>query len=125
MAGMAEWWRLEELPELEPPFEVLELRPGEEKVFTVIDYKLGKAVIHPRWPGAPSEKEVAVLRLYVPREEKEFFPYYYDVASKRLIAQLITILREADVPRHKVKIRVKKEGVPPKAYFAVTVLAVE
>ena len=115
---------LEALPWLEPPFEILELEPEEEKVLTVIDYKIGKAIIHPRWAGAPEEKLVKMIRLYVPPEEKPLFPHYWDVAARTLVAQLEKVLQEADVPRHKVRIRIKKVGKAPKARFLVQVLAV-
>ena len=111
---------LERLKELEPPYEILELKPGETKTFTVIDWQLGKITIHPRWPGAPKEKTVRAIRLFVPPEEKPLFPHYYDATAGTLVPQLWTILREAGVPPNRVVLTITKVGAAPKARFSVS-----
>jgi len=110
----------EALPELEPPYEILELKPGETKAITVIDWQLGKMTIHPRWPGAPPEKTVRAIRLFVPREEKPLFPHYWDITAGTLVPQVWTILREARVPPNKVVLEITKVGAAPKARFSVS-----
>jgi len=85
---------VEALKELEPPYEILELKPGETVSFTVVDWQLGKMTIHPRWPGAPKEKVVRAVR--------------------------VLLLREARVPPNRVKITITKVGAAPKARFSVS-----
>ena len=111
---------LEKLKLLEPPYEILELKPGESKTITVVDWELGKIVIHPRWPGAPKEKVVMAVRMHVPKEEKKLFPYYWDATAGTLVPQLYTILREAGVPPNRVKLTITKVGAAPKARFSVS-----
>ena len=116
--------RLEELPVLPEPYEILELAPEEERVITVVDWELGRMLIHPRWPGAPAEKWVRAVRMHVPREEKPLFPHYWDATAGTLVPQLWTILREARVPPNRARIRIKKVGAAPKARFSVSLLEV-
>jgi len=111
---------LEALKELEPPYEILELKPGETVSFTVLDWQLGKMTIHPRWPGAPSEKVVRAVRVFVPKEEKPLFPHYWDITAGTLVPQIYTLLREARVPPNRVKITITKVGAAPKARFSVS-----
>jgi len=116
---------LEELRTLPPPYEILELAPNEEKCFTVIDWELGKMVIHPRWPGAPKEKVVLGCRLHTPKEDKPLFPHYWDVTASTLVPQVYTILKAARVPPNKVRLCIKKIGVAPKARFQVRLVPLE
>ena len=76
------------------PFEILELRDGETIRLRVVNFEFGEAVIHPRYAGAPAEKRIPVLRLYVPPEYKPRGPPYWDVTSKTLQAQLKPLLAE-------------------------------
>lgn len=76
------------------PFELLELRDGESVRLKVRDYEFGEMVIHPRYTGAPGEKRVPVLRLYVPAEYKPRGVPYWDVTAKTLQAQLKPLLPE-------------------------------
>ena len=110
----------QKLEVLEPPYEILELKPGESKTITVIDWQLGQMTIHPRWPGAPKEKTVRAIRLFVPEEEKPLFPHYWDVTAGTLVPQLWTILREARVPPNRVVLEITKVGAAPKARFSVS-----
>jgi len=74
-------------------------------------------VIHPRYPGAPSEKEVEVLRVHVTEAAKVAPPYYFDITSKTLMAQMIPLLMERDYDRYEYL--VTKYGVAPKARFTL------
>jgi len=111
---------LERLKDLEPPYEILELKPGETKSLTVVDWQLGKMKISPRWPGAPAEKVIRAIRLFVPKEEKPTFPHYFDATAGTLVPQLYTILREAGVPPRTIRLEITKIGSPPKARFSVS-----
>ena len=126
MAAAARLWppRLEELPELPPPHEILELEPCKPFKLTVIRYELGKMVIKPRWPGAPPEKVVAALRVHVPEEEKKLFPYYYDLTPSTLVPQVLTILAAYPIPPRKAVLEIHKVGVAPKARFSVKLVEV-
>lgn len=115
---------LEKLKELPPPYEILELKPGEEKRITVVDFEFGKIRIHPRWPGAPKEKWVRCVRLHVPKEEKKYFPFYWDATAGTLVPQLLTILKETGVPSRIVRIGIRKIGMAPKARFSVSLLEI-
>jgi len=70
MARPFEYWeKIEELPELPPPYEILELADGEEIVMTIRDYIVGRMEIEPRFPGAPKRKKIVAIRIFVPGEE--------------------------------------------------------
>ena len=115
---------IEELRELPPPYEILELEPEEERCFTVVQWEYGKIKIHPRYPGAPPEKWVRGCRVHILPEEKPLFPHYYDLTASTLVPQVLAILTKAHVPPNKVKLCIKKVGVAPKARFQVRVLEV-
>ena len=115
---------LESLPELPPPYEILELKPGETRRLTVVRWGIGRAVIHPRFPGAPREKTVRVIRMWVPEEEKPLYPHYWDATAGTLVPQLYAILRDVGVPPHKAVIEITKVGAPPKARFSVRLVEV-
>lgn len=133
---------MEALKELSPPFEMLDIDPGQTVTMTVLRWEFGLAVIHPRYPGAPPEKEVTILRIWVPVEQKIeqlrklgkippgggpaaagaqlAVPPYWDIAQRRLQEGLKPLL---PAPGGKpVTIEVQKIGLPPRAYFSVRVL---
>jgi len=107
---------------LRPPFEILELADGESVTIRVREWELGRMVIVPRWPGAPPEKEVVGLRMHLFPGYKAYFPYYYDVTARRLVAQLVTILTRPDFRDYEITIT--KRGVAPKAWFEVSLAPV-
>jgi hypothetical protein len=109
--------RGETLPFLDPPFEILEFEPGKAYEFTVAAFKIGRLKIKPRWPGAPEEKEVIAIRIFVPKEEKPQFPHYWDITPSRLVTQLAAMLI-AEFPRQR-RIRVLRDIAGPKAHFSV------
>jgi len=106
--------------ELEGPFELLDLRDRQSLVLTVLDYKLGITTIHPRYPGGPLEKQIRVLRVHVPREEKAAGVAYWDLTSQTLIAQLLPFL--PDLKARKGKVRIQAFGMAPSKRFSVELL---
>jgi len=112
--GMAEEVAVQVLP---GPYEILELLNGETIFIKPIAKEYGKVIIRPRWPGAPPEKEVLALRVFVDPETKPFFPYYFDLTSRRLVALLGPIIDR--IIGEGVWLRITKRGTAPKAWFEV------
>lgn len=106
-----------ELRELLGPYELLELADREHAVLRIVSHELGTMVIHPRWPGAPAEKEISVLRVHLAPGVKLYPPMYFDITSKTLIAQLQPFLLERGFERYEFVIT--KYGVPPRARFTL------
>lgn len=104
---------------LSGPYEIRELGDGEVWEFRVENWEVGEVVIHPRFPGAPAEKRIRTLRVYVPRAEKPAGMPYWDVTSQTLIAQLEPFLRTPDFRTR--RFRVQAFGVAPRKRFTVTV----
>jgi len=103
---------------LEPPYEIFELKDGETRDLEIIDYKVGEMTIHPK-DGRPP-KDIRGLRVHVPKVGKEFFPYYWDITSTTLTAQLLPLLEQG---LHKTRrFRITKRGVPPMARFTLEVV---
>ena len=108
------------LVELPGPFEILELRDGQSIVLRVVDWRLGLMKIHPRFAGAPAEKVIKVLRLYVPRDVKPVGPDYWDITAQTLIYQLLPFLQD---PRFRERtFKITAYGVAPRKRFTVEVL---
>ena len=101
------------------PFEILELRDGESLRLKVVKYEWGEMVIHPRYPGAPAEKRIPVLRLYVPADYKPRGPPYWDVTSKTLQAQLKPLLESLRAEGR--EFTVTAHGVAPSKRFTVRI----
>jgi len=74
-------------------------------------------LIHPRYPGAPEEKEIESLRLHLAPGVKALPPNYYDLTSKTLQSQMLPMLLERGFERYEYVIT--KYGVAPKARFTV------
>lgn len=110
----------EKLPQIPPPHEILELADGQEIVFTVQDYMVGRMTIEPRWPGAPKEKTIVAIRVFVPPEEKPVGPPYWDITPSTLVFQLLSIL--PNIEKGRTKIRIKAFGERPRKRFMVEVI---
>jgi hypothetical protein len=82
------------LPLLPGPYEILDLKEGESVLIHPMKWVNGRVIIHPRYPGAPAEKEIVAIRLFVPREEKPFGAPYWDLTSQTLRASLEPVLDE-------------------------------
>ena len=106
-----------ELRELLGPYELLELRDRESVTLQIVSSELGSMIIHPRWPGAPKEKTITVLRVHLAAGVKPYPPQYFDITSKTLIAQLQPFLMERGFERQEFVIT--KFGQPPRARFTL------
>ena len=98
------------------PMEIYEWEDGHTEEWTIERWQEGTLEIHPR-DGRPS-KEITVLRIHVPEEEKPEFPHYWDLTSARLVAQLHMILPRGGIGPF--KIRVTAIGSAPRTHFSVT-----
>jgi len=107
----------ERLRALPGPYEVLDLRDGERVRLRVVSWERGSMTIHPRWAGAPEEKEIPVLRVHLQEGVKPFPPMYYDLTSKTLQAQMLPLLLEPGFDRYEYV--VTKYGVAPRARFTL------
>ncbi|MBF6606967.1 MAG: hypothetical protein IVW53_15475, partial [Chloroflexi bacterium] len=74
------------MADLEGPFEILELGAGEARSMTIVSAQLGEMTIKPA--SAPAGKVIKALRVNVEHADKPTFPYYWDITSQTLIAQL-------------------------------------
>jgi len=99
------------------PMEYLDLPDRGVAKLRIVTWQRGTGIIHPRYAGAPEEKEVEVLRLHLAAGVKAFPPPYYDITSKTLIAQLLPLLLERGFERYEYVIT--KFGVAPKARFTL------
>ena len=104
---------------LESPVELLELKDGQTVKFRIEKWKKGKLAIKPRWTGAPPEKTVDVLRIWVPKAYKPYFPPYWDITSNRLRAELEGFLQRPDLAG--LEFTVVAYGSAPRTRYTVTV----
>ena len=104
---------------LESPFDILDLKDGESTTIRVERWERGLMTIHPRYAGAPPEKEIQALRVWLFKEYKPYFPPYKDITAGKLIGQLIPILESPG--SENLEIIITKRGFPPKAIFQVSV----
>ena len=104
------------------PYEIFELADGQSFDLEPTSWERGTIVIHPRYPGAPAEKVISVLRLHLRTGSKPYPPMYYDVTAKTLIAQLMPLLSYPDFVEYRY--RVTKHGVAPRARFTLERLPV-
>jgi len=108
---------VEELRVLPGPYEIMDLRDRESVRLRIVSYEQGSITIHPRYEGAPPEKEIPVLRVHLAPGVKAFPPNYYDITSKTLIAQLLPLLYERGFENYEYVIT--KYGVAPRARFTL------
>jgi len=108
---------VESLRDLNPPFEILDMKDGETIKLRCYKWELGKTTIVNRTTG--ETKVVQVLRVHVCKEYKNSYPFYWDITAKRLIAQLLPILQRLDFSRFVITIT--KLGEKPIARFTVDV----
>jgi len=107
----------EDMNELAGPYEIFELVDREVRELIITKWEQGRVIIYP--PHKPGGKVINALRVHVPAETKDFFPYYWDITSKTLVAQMVPYL-EAGGYEGK-KFTVTKYGVAPKARFTLEV----
>ena len=99
------------------PYELLDLADRGSVRLRVVSWEQGSILIHPRWEGAPAEKEIGALRVHLAAGVKLYPPPYWDVTSKTLIAQLLPFLLERGYERYEYV--VTKYGIAPKARFTL------
>lgn len=108
---------VERVRRLPGPYEILDLEDRQSVTLRVVSWERGSIIIHPRYRGAPAEKEIVALRLHLAAGVKPYPPMYYDVTSKTLQAQFMPYLMAADFERYEYV--VTKYGVAPKARFTL------
>jgi len=108
---------LVKLPDLPPPYEILDTEPCRTYRMKVVRWEIGKLIIHPRWIGAPPEKLIHVIRVYTTEVYKGTWPYYWEITPRRLVSQLYTMFR-AGIPEGMV-LEIHRDVAGPKAHFSV------
>jgi hypothetical protein len=107
----------EELAMLPEPYEFLELADKSSIRLRIQSYDYGLALIKPKYPGAPAQKEIKVLRFHMDRKDKPTAPHYWDFTASTAIASILPMLR---ANYHKTKVLVlTAQGVAPKKRFTV------
>jgi len=109
---MYEW-----IERLEGPFEILELEDQQTKEIQPTGFRIGTVVIYPQ--HKPTGKEIKAVRLFVAEGAKDFSPYYWDVTSQTLNAQMIPYLESREPGTYVLVIT--KHGIAPKARFTLQV----
>lgn len=99
------------------PYEVLELEDEGILQTKISSFEVGEVLIHPAYK--PDGKLIKALRIHVPEADKAYFPFYWDVTSQTLIAQLLPYLEQPGYAQRTYE--VTKHGVAPKARFTLTV----
>jgi len=102
---------------LSEPFEILELADGVSMRLKVVRFEAGETVIHPRYPGAPAEKRIPVLRLHLAEGYKPTGVPYWDLTSKTLQAQLKPLL--ANLVATGKEVTITAHGAGPGKRFSV------
>jgi hypothetical protein len=111
---------VEELKELPPPYEILDLGDRGTKDLVVEKWELGTMKIVPRRDRI--EKRIKALRVWVTEEVKPTEPGYWDITSTTLIQGFLPHL---EVPDFKLKrFRITKYGVAPAARFTLEVIPI-
>lgn len=105
------------MAKLEGPYEILELEDGGILETRVEKWEEGEVEIHPGY--RPEGKLITAIRIHVPKDRKEFFPWYWDITSQTLVAQIRPFLEAPGYERKTFKIT--KHGVPPRARFTLEV----
>ncbi|MGH7375865.1 MAG: hypothetical protein ACREKK_00415 [Candidatus Methylomirabilales bacterium] len=101
------------------PIELLDLPAGGELVTRVTRFEQDTAFIKPA--RAPQGVTVSVVRLHVPLEDKATAPPWWDVTATTLQPSLVAALPA--VVGGARWIRIRKQGVAPRARFSLEVLA--
>jgi hypothetical protein len=99
------------------PYEILELDDGGVLTTKISDWSIGQVEIHPAYK--PEGKFIKALRIHVPEVDKTYFPFYWDVTSQTLLAQLQPYLEQPGYAQRTFTIT--KHGVAPRARFTLAV----
>lgn len=101
-----------------PPYDLLELRPEGELVTRVKAFEEGPMPVTPR--DGRSAKIVLGVRLFVPPEDKQTSPDYWDVTSQTVKPSLLVLARQAVTSGRWLKLHKYGSGVG--ARFGVELL---
>lgn len=101
---------------VEAPYDILELAENGFKDLTVTAFERGKMTIAPR--DGRAAKEINVVRLTVPTNEKPTPPNYWDVTAQLVLPTLeATLSAPGALPK---RIRITKVGTGPSSRLTVT-----
>jgi hypothetical protein len=100
------------------PYEIFELEDGQTHSTKVDSWELGEVEIHPKYK--PEGKFITALRIHVPKHFKDYFPFYWDITSSTLVAQLLPFLESEGYAQKTYSIT--KHGVAPRARFTLKVV---
>lgn len=78
------------------PYEILEMRDGEQLQICPESWEFGKMEIRPR-DGRPP-KQILVIRLHVSKAAKPTIPQYWDVTAQHLAVALLGYLEHGGPP---------------------------
>lgn len=106
------------MEQLSEPREILDLPDMGVLSTHVLSWEEGETTIFP--DSAPQGKVVVAMRIHVPQGDKAHFPFYWDITSKTLRAQLLPMLNEIVAAKRTVKIT--KYGIGPAARFRTEVI---
>jgi len=104
---------------LSEPFEFLDLKDGVSLTLAISAAEWGEGVIKPRYPGAPEEKRIPILRLTAKEGYKPVGAPYWDVTSKTLQAQLRPLL--PDLISTGKEFTITAHGVAPAKRYSLKV----
>jgi len=107
------------MAKLVEPFEYLDLDDGQSVRLKVTRFEWGEGVIHPRYAGAPAEKVIPILRMYVVSGFKPTGAPYWDTSSKTLQGQLRPL--ESQIVKDGREFVVTAHGSGPAKRFTVRV----
>lgn len=105
---------MEKLP---GPYEILELEDEGTLTTKIENWQAGEVEIHPAYK--PEGKFITALRIHVPKTDKDYFPFYWDITSQTLVAQLLPYLEQPGWGQRTYTIT--KHGVAPRARFTLVV----
>jgi len=108
------------MTKLAGPYEVFELQDKQSMELVITGYTKGEVVIHPRYAGAPAEKTVMAMRVFVDPGTKPTGPPWWDLTSQTLIAQLEPFL--ANVAKAPRRVRLVAHGVAPSKRYSVELM---
>jgi len=112
------------MSEIPGPYEYLEIEDGQSVTMHVVGFEAGPMRIHPTWAGAPEEKTVEGVRVFVTMADKEYLPYYWDVSQAHLVAALKPLLPGLVESKKPVKItaRLTRPHDPASKRFSIEIL---
>lgn len=99
------------------PSEIFEPASGQPVELLITGQQVGELTIHPTYAGAPAQKTIPVLRVFVDPKTKPTGMPYWDITSQTLIAQLRPFL--TTFPPTGIRVKVTGQGVAPSKRYTV------